>query len=238
MSDRRLHKRGVIIFLVTLLVAAAAVSGCSQAARHDVLTFFFTGVPEPGEEAARAKQARADALTPAEIRKKRREAKFLKQVRFFKHGPYGAGQCERCHATAASKPFRTGKAEVSDNAVSQTVNVGLRLAFPQEELCVSCHSEKSREMAEANGLWQHEPDTKGWCTACHSPHKSKRQYMLLKANNVELCTQCHSINDLQLTAEHKQDPAADCITCHNPHVGKSPFMLKAEYDEWQGFSGL
>ncbi|MCK5382349.1 MAG: hypothetical protein KAJ65_01215, partial [Gammaproteobacteria bacterium] len=76
------------------------------------------------------------------------------------------------------------------------------------------------------------------CTSCHSPHKSKRQYMLLKADNVELCTQCHSNNDLQMTVEHKQDPAADCIACHNPHVGKSQFLLKAEYDEWQDFSGL
>ncbi|MCK5481112.1 MAG: hypothetical protein KAJ06_08195, partial [Gammaproteobacteria bacterium] len=69
-----------------------------------------------------------------------------------------------------------------------------------------------------------------------SPHQSKRQYTLLKENNVELCTQCHALNDLQLTAEHKQDPAADCIACHNPHVGKSPSLLKAEYDEWQDFS--
>lgn len=231
MTDRRWHSRGVIALLVTLLVTAVIVSGCSQTTRHEVLTFFFTGVPEPGEEAAR--EARADATTQVAKRKQRRELKYLKQAQFFVHGPFGAGQCERCHATAASKPFRTGKARVSETAVAQAPSIGPRLAFPWEELCVTCHSEKSPAAAKANGLWQHGPVAKGWCTLCHSPHKSKRQYTLLKANNVELCTQCHTLNDLQMTVEHKQDPAADCISCHNPHVGRSSFLLKAEYDEWQ-----
>jgi predicted CXXCH cytochrome family protein len=223
----------VIALVVTVLIAAVAVSGCSQATRHDVLTFFFTGVPEPGEEAAA--EARADAAVAAR-EERRRKKKAPKQVQFFKHGPYGAGQCERCHATAASKPFRTGKARVSDAAVAQAPSFGPRLAFPWEELCVTCHSEKSPAAAKANGLWQHGPVAKGRCTLCHSPHQSKRQYTLLKENNVELCTQCHSINDLQITVQHKQDPTADCISCHNPHVGRSPSLLKAEYDEWQGFS--
>ncbi|MDH3980703.1 MAG: cytochrome c3 family protein [Gammaproteobacteria bacterium] len=232
MSDRRWHRRGVIALLVTLLVAAVTVSGCSQATRYDVLTFFFTGVPEPGEEAA--SEARTAATTPTAREKRRSGLKFLGKAQFFMHGPFGAGQCERCHATAASKPFRTGKAQVSEKVISQAPSIGPRLAFPWEELCVTCHSEKSPAAAKADGLWQHGPVAKGWCTLCHSPHKSKRQYMLLKENNVELCTQCHSTNDLQITAQHKQDPAADCISCHNPHVGKSTFLLKAEYDEWQG----
>lgn len=234
MSDRRGHRRGVIPFLVTLLVAAATVSGCSQTTRHDVLTFFFTGVPEPGTEDASEKEADTREVAV----RKRKQHRVIQPPGFFVHGPFGAGQCERCHATTASKPFRTSKAQVSDTAVSREVNIGPRMAFPQEELCVTCHSEKKPEVAKANGLLQHAPVTKGRCTSCHSPHKSKRQYMLLKADNVELCTQCHSNNDLQMTVEHKQDPAADCIACHNPHVGKSQFLLKAEYDEWQDFSGL
>ncbi|GMQ89344.1 MAG: hypothetical protein BMS9Abin09_0818 [Gammaproteobacteria bacterium] len=234
MSDRRSCRRSVIALLVTLLITAAAVSGCSQTTRHDVLTFFFTGVPEPGEEAA--SEARADATTA--VAKKRKKRKLLNQSPFFVHGPYGAGQCESCHSTTASKLFRTSMVRGSDASVSRAVDSGPQLAFDREDLCVTCHSEKNPEVTKANGLRQHGPATTGWCTSCHSPHKSKRQYMLLKANNVELCTQCHSFNDLQLTVEHKQDPAADCIACHNPHVGKSPFLLKAEYDEWQGFSGL
>ncbi len=233
MSDRRWYRRSVIALPVTLLITAAAVSGCSQTTRHDVLTFFFTGVPEPGEAAA----SETGADTTTAVVKQRKKRKLVSQSPFFVHGPYGAGQCERCHSTTASKAFRTGIAQDAA-AVSRAVYIGPRLAFPRGELCVTCHVEKSPEAAKANGLRQHGPATTGWCTSCHSPHKSKRQYMLLKANNVELCTQCHSFNDLQLTMEHKQDPAADCIACHNPHVSKSPFLLKAEYDEWQGFSGL
>jgi predicted CXXCH cytochrome family protein len=238
MPDKRLIGHGVIACLVTLIVAAAA-SGCSQVTRHDVLTFFFTGVPEPGDEAAREKlvgETRPDVSAAVARKKKLRELRFQQQTRFFMHGPYGAGQCEHCHATTASKPFRTVKAVASDTAAASTPSIGPRLAFPLEELCITCHSEKSPAAAKTNGLWQHEPASKGRCTLCHSPHKSERQYMLHKANNVELCTQCHAPKDLQLTVEHNEDPAADCISCHNPHVGVSSSLLRAEYDEWQGFN--
>ena len=228
----------MIALLATLLVGVAAVSGCSQATRYDVLTFFFTGVPKPGEEAAMENQAAGAApdATLAAKPRQRRELRFLTRAPpFFMHGPYGAGQCERCHATAASKPFRTAATQVKDAEVVQARSIGPRLAFPREELCLTCHSEKSSEVAKAGGLIQHEPVAKGRCVACHSPHKSARQYMLLKADNVELCSQCHEHKDLQTIVEHRQDPAADCITCHNPHVGRSSVMLKADYDEWQGF---
>ena len=234
MPGKRWHRRGVIAFLLTVLITAAAMPGCSQVSRHEMLTFFFTGVPEPGTEDAKEKEAAAKEV----VLKKKKRRKVYQPARFFVHGPFGSGQCESCHATTASKPFRTGAARINDTAVSRSSSIGPRLALPREELCLGCHSEKSPAEAKKNDHWQHAPVAKGRCTACHSPHKSKRQYMLLKANNVELCTQCHSVNDLQITVAHKQDPAADCIACHNPHTGKSPSLLKAEYDEWQGFSGL
>jgi predicted CXXCH cytochrome family protein len=240
MFEKRWHRHGVIALLVTLLLAVAAVSGCSQTTRHDVLTFFFTGVPEPGEEEKAWEKQAIEAQAVVAVRSARNLAAktFMNKVRVFVHGPYGAGQCERCHATAASKPFRTGKGKVDDAVVAQAKSFGPRLAFPREELCVTCHSEKSTAVARASGLWQHEPVAKGWCTTCHSPHKSERQYMLLKTNSVELCTQCHRVEDLQITMEHRKDPGAECISCHNPHVGKSSFLLKAEYDEWDRFGEL
>jgi predicted CXXCH cytochrome family protein len=73
----------------------------------------------------------------------------------------------------------------------------------------------------------------GWCVACHNPHRSARQYMLLGKDSVELCTACHTKADLLLTTAHQKDPKADCLSCHNPHMGKTAFLLRSTYVEWQ-----
>lgn len=224
---------------MALFVAVAFMSGCSNVTRHDVLTFFFTGVPEPGAEGADgAGVAGRQVATLAPGARQRPKLKLFREPRVYVHGPYGSGQCELCHATAASKPFRTLKGGVTESTVSRAKSIGPRLAYPLEELCVTCHSEKSAEAAGSMDLAQHKPVADGWCTACHSPHKALRQYMLLKNNNVELCIQCHKPDELQASIEHRKDPEADCISCHNPHVGKSPLLLKAEYDEWSIFDDL
>ncbi len=237
MRRRKLRFTRIATVFSMLLIAGTVMIGCSEMVRYKTLTFFFTGVPSPEEKAAREKEA-GEAGKPAvsvKVARKRKQLAFLQKARFFVHGPFGSGQCERCHATTASKPFRTGKDKVADTAVKRSVNIGPRLAFPLEKLCVTCHSEKSNDVAASKGLWQHGPVAKGWCVTCHSPHKSARQYMLLKNDTIELCTSCHHKNDLLLTTAHREVPAADCLVCHNPHLGKTAFLLKSEYDEWQEF---
>lgn len=232
------RQHATIAVCVLLLVFAAGITACSQNSRYHVLTFFFTGVPDPNA-IAEEKQALAsqnDGQVP--VVRQRRQLEYLTQTPFFVHGPFGAGQCELCHATTASKPFRTGMGKVSESETAMTQSIGPRLAFPLEELCVTCHSEKSAEVAKANGLWQHGPVANGWCTICHSPHKAARQYNLLDDNNVELCTQCHSQEDLLMTEEHRKETSTNCVTCHNPHVGENSYLLKAEYDEWSEVSGI
>ena len=220
------------MYLLLQCIIGASLSACAQATRYKVLTFFFTGVPEPGAKIGTktAVATQTGALTARSG--ERKTLAYLTQAQFFVHGPYGAGECERCHATTASQQFRTGGEQVTTAVVSQSQNIGPRLAVPLEELCVTCHSEKSNEAAVANNLWQHGPVANGWCTMCHSPHRAARQYMLLKDNNVDLCTQCHTKDDLQITPEHTKNPAENCIDCHNPHLGRNAYLLKAEYDEW------
>lgn len=235
MARTRGPARRPVPFMCALAAALMLAAGCSTEARHRTLTFFFTGVPPPGEEQAAPKDTGKPAAAATKAKPMRREA-FLEPA-FFAHGPFGAAQCDKCHAVTASKPFRTvtaqsGKAAGADRA---RVSVGPRLATPLRELCVTCHADKAHEAAEAQGLWMHGPVANGRCVACHSPHRAARQYMLLGKNNVDLCTGCHRQPDLVRTVAHQKDPQADCLACHNPHLGRGASLLKAEHDEWRAY---
>ena len=209
-----------------LTAALGLPSGCSTEARHQMLTFFFTGVPAPGEEQAKEREAEKPAGAAPASKRTRRE--FFQEPQFFAHGPYGAGHCDKCHAVTASKPFRSEAAGAIKAAPApERKSIGPRLAAPLKELCLTCHGDMAHTVAQAQGLWMHGPVANGWCVACHSPHRSARQYMLLGKNNVELCTGCHRKPDLLQTAAHQKEPEADCLACHNPHLGRSASLLKA-----------
>ena len=199
-----------------LLLGALTLAGCS----HQVLTFFFTGVPEPGQE----------AVSGTENAVARRDAR--KRVRLnpnYAHGPYGAGSCESCHLGAA----KSASGQLSSSA---TV-VSPRLVQRKTELCVGCHSDQHSPREDPGATWLHGPVANGECTACHSPHQSARPYLLLQDNGPALCGQCHSAEDLQRTALHAANPTAECTGCHNAHAGRDRFLLKADYDERSRFDG-
>lgn len=203
-----------------LLVITLALPGCS----HQVLTFFFTGVPEPGQEEVAADST----VTPRKRERVRRSSSFA-------HGPFGAGSCDLCHQSRGGSVF----SQPDGSAVStDSRSVSPRLVQPLVELCVGCHSDHRPTATKASGLWQHGPVANRQCTVCHSPHQSARRFMLLKNSNVAMCGQCHSGSDLRLTPQHADDPTAECTECHNPHAGKSPLMLKGEYDERSRFDRI
>ena len=63
-----------LLLLLLLLLGAGGMAGCS----HQVLTFFFTGVPEPGQEGAAKTEVSAARSEDTEI--------VLKNPNFA-HGP-------------------------------------------------------------------------------------------------------------------------------------------------------
>lgn len=214
------HKSHLVV-LASLLLVALALAGCS----HQVLTFFFTGVPEPG-------QGEVAAVEPAVQREKRVR---VRKSSGFTHGPFGAGYCDLCHQTRGGSIFGQ---QVSADAATDSREISPRLLQPLAELCVGCHSEHQPSAARTRGLWQHGPVANQQCTTCHSPHKSTRRYMLRTNSDVTMCGQCHSSSDLRHTPQHTDDPDAECTSCHNPHVGQSRSMLNAEYDERDQFDEI
>ncbi len=209
---------------ISVFISALVVAGCS----HGVLTFFFTGVPEPGAEQV-GETGQSELVTTASAKAPRRQVRVA-QIKDFLHGPFGAVACTLCHLDNANRKVGTAPARSKPRP-------GQQLAYPIETLCVGCHSEKAAAQVASQGLWQHGPVANGWCTSCHSPHKTRRQYMLLQENNVAMCGQCHSTQALQRTPQHAGDPAVECTDCHNPHAGRDRLLLRAEYDERRRFGG-
>ena len=201
---------------------ALVAGGCaSPEARHDILTIFFTGVPEPGA----IPTERARALTPAERRaaelKARRRASF-KPPETYSHGPNASNQCEVCHKQVGG-----------EGAAGR--RIGPEMVADMKDLCTGCHHDKDGAFAESIGLVAHKPSGDGMCVLCHDSHTARMQYMLKGETPVGLCMNCHARGKAAKTpvsAVHREAPDRDCLDCHNPHMGMTPRLLKADFDEW------
>lgn len=131
------------------------------------------------------------------------------------HSPVRKGECFKCHD--------------KDN--------NFTLQDPIGGVCLSCHVQKKEAMDKAE--FKHEPAEDGYCTICHSPHKSNVKTHLRKPVN-ELCSQCHELNDpatkIHATSYMKNHPVEgvyaekikkniDCGDCHNLHYADNDKMV-------------
>ncbi len=228
-GKNRMRPPGITALAIVLL-QFVALQGCS----HQVLTFFFTGVPEPGQESpgetkTTLAEQQADRRTQSAARRSR--ANLESQTRQFVHGPFAARRCDACHVTSGGKQVREADGSISTSKLV----VGQRLAYAEDELCIGCHTDKSAATALQSGLWQHGPVANSICTTCHNPHASSRPFMLQKKDDAGLCGQCHSRDALRQTARHDLNTDIQCTDCHNPHAGRSSLLLRANYDERRSF---
>jgi predicted CXXCH cytochrome family protein len=93
----------------------------------------------------------------------------------------------------------------------------------QDTLCFTCHADM--EQGIKDGASKHSPVTKGECTNCHSPHKSKLKSLLL-ASSPDLCLTCHKDMKERMGKENVHPPAeGDCLTCHKPHFSAQSTLL-------------
>lgn len=192
----RTGKHGPAI-LAAGVALAVLLSGCSPAARHRVLTFFFTGVPPlEGTAAPAATPAPPAAPVPVQVGLTNR-----RPPQFWFHGPYAARDCDRCHTPGHPGTFSDTKIRPS-------------------ELCAACHSRFFARLSTDKEHWVHGPVASGNCTACHNPHRSTHRF-LLRAAPEELCGRCHTPSAMTVSPAHREK-AGPCLDCHDPHGGTGP----------------
>lgn len=222
--------RGVVLLLVLACMTILVLNGCSAQSRYRIKTVIFTGVPPLGQAPAEQEAEAAPQVANADQLEKQRRHRDAMVSKFWTHGPFAAGECERCHAVAQSTSFGA----YADTTMAMAGPAGLssassRLSVKSSRLCTTCHGQHDRAAVRARRLNHHRPAATGRCMACHDPHQSLRQYMLRGADDIELCGQCHELPIPDPTHMDAQDQ--DCTSCHNAHVSAEPALLKSERSE-------
>lgn len=198
--ERRRSRVGPGLALAGLLMLAA----CTSTRRHEVLSFFFDGVPSPDGVEAEAPRMDATPSAFAELRAARaRNPLPTPEPMRSVHEPYRNRECRGCHEGM----FRI-------DAVEMDI-----------ELCDRCH----QDQREAEG-WDHGPINLGRCIPCHQPHRSTHEH-LLSRGMPDLCLNCH-LDVRPGEADYHNTPQFEqCTHCHAAHrmdQVKAPGALEAD----------
>ena len=173
---------------------------CTAAGRHEVLAFFFDGVPGPAE----------DGGTIAGEATGNREATGPEKAGSY-HKPWWEQKCASCHE---------GMRREEGNAVAGFFPGVPRLVLPPKRLCFKCH-DRYREK------FNHGPADMGACMVCHRPHQSHvAPFLLRKKDPNRLCTLCHTEETFTTRVKHAESGWEDCLDCHDPHASGSPHLLR------------
>ncbi len=105
--------------------------------------------------------------------------------------------------------------------------VGLTVAqlpkVDQRKVCLECHDDLVATLAKPK---VHQPVKDGECSACHAPHASRHEALLMD-KEAELCASCHTEAAEWPKLSHQHDPVArgECTRCHDPHAADKADLL-------------
>lgn len=225
---------------IALIATLGTLAGCATWNRHEVLTFFFDGVPVPGSETnaiARAAGNATNDLTGGSA-----SSMVASASAEIVHEPYADKDCTSCHASRYTEKMK-GKAldvcfECHDDflktakvrhspaedgscmechAPHHSPHKGL-LVKPVTDLCFDCHDRMPKDLAV------HQPVADNDCLACHAAHASNVE-KLLKKKLPALCMECH---EDYAAGKFKHDPVEEgaCFECHAVHTSPNKGLLK------------
>lgn len=243
-QPHRYGKRVVVMALGVLLLMGS--TGCAPQTRHDLLTFFFTGVPPleaPASDAAGQKRAEQIPSRRQEhdqsfgrhaaVQPQADPAKAAPQKpRFYSHPIWYDGDCAACHQGSGIFGFqaaRQQKKPVGERIFHGGGGMPGALLSPKEMLCTGCHTDKTGIRAIKEQLWLHNTTAKGDCLACHDAHQSGNPGVLRRPAD-QLCQTCHTTEKLAGIPMHRGG-TEPCLSCHNPHMGKDRSLLTRDYRE-------
>ena len=172
------------------------VSSCSPQKSYVLLSFFFDGVPDPNISEL---VVFPDSILVADTSNVIIASNIVVRPLFVSHAPYSERKCGNCHDRG---------------------NMGKTIE-PQPQLCYKCHNNFEKEYKSTHG-----PVGGGHCTACHEPHKSKSENLLISPAQ-KLCISCHDSSLVYNSDFHVDNLITECLECHNPHGGENRFVLQA-----------
>jgi predicted CXXCH cytochrome family protein len=177
------------------------------------------------------------------------------------HGPVGAGVCISCHNPHGS--FRVQQLARDDREMCMVCHQAKEEEFnkkvvhsPVGEGCSSCHDpHQSDRRFQLKGKkdgksvsalcfnchdetifvrsFQHGPVGAGDCIACHNPHATEAEKLLIAPlGEGQLCFQCHADRRDSFTLKEVHPPVQeDCGLCHDPHSSDYKMQLMMEQTE-------
>ncbi|UCG32018.1 MAG: hypothetical protein JSU68_10175 [Phycisphaerales bacterium] len=182
-----------MVILIGLPGTLALLPACSEPTRYRVLSFFFDGVPEPGQVQDAGDevdpQAAPEPAGPSDALARRRPV--------FAHPPYRENSCGTCHTR-----FGGGLRQTPEDGLCQTCHPDIPgdLEFVHGPLavnsCLSCHDPHASShpailLGEVNDVCfschrrndltkrpEHEPEQELSCTDCHGAHGGSDRYFL------------------------------------------------------------
>lgn len=182
-----------MLILIALSGTLALLPACSEPTRYRVLSFFFDGVPEPGQARNEGDEAEPrigpTSGGPSDVVPRRQPV--------FAHRPYGENECTACHTRFGGQLLQK-----PEEGLCQTCHpeIPRDLEFVHGPLavnsCLSCHDPHASSypailVGEVNDVCfschkrgdlterpEHEPEKALSCTDCHGPHGGSDRYFL------------------------------------------------------------
>lgn len=173
--------------LAVVWLGALLCVGCSPAARYEVLSLFFDGVPRPSQNG----NGNGNGTHGKETAKPGERPK----VKYGEHGPFAAKLCSGCHESQATNalvlpieqlcfkchdlgltkkyihgPIASGGCKVCHDPHGSRYRY--LLVSESDSFCFYCHDSESVAAVAAH------QGTNGKCTVCHDPHMSDQKYLL------------------------------------------------------------
>jgi predicted CXXCH cytochrome family protein len=215
---------------------AAAEKGGSRHAALDMGCDACHTVHKTGEKGKQEFDFQLKKDTPA-LCQDCHDTKDSKLIETHQGQPFATANCLSCHDPHQSSrpklkpafvhvPFEAGKEACSTCHQAPKDGKVVLTAASQNELCVTCHSQKAEQIQKAKV--QH-PGAAGDCTGCHNSHAGNTPGFP-KPDAVNVCLRCHTDQAKLKEKKHLHQPAfgQGCSTCHEPHGGENLHLLRTK----------
>ncbi len=188
--------RTALVGLMLLVLLGIFVVSCDEVNRHNVLTFFFEGVPPLGQDQLTEELVDSDSRELSQARPKQfwfvhqptkdctlchdfsRQRVFSSQTYLIKPVPELCYECHADYTTSASfvhGPVAVGRCLFCHNPHKSRIKH--LLIEPEAQLCYLCHNIDTVKLIPAHLVKQQFA-----CTDCHNAHTSSIKYLLNEAS--------------------------------------------------------